>query len=352
MPSLFVRFGGGLCNLVVKVVSMKWLKSFWKYLITPGNVPRVVISPSADSQPPRSSAQWDRTAPSSVARARRWPTRSEEIVSNFTPRAHQVLALSRKEADRFNHNFVGTEHLLLGIIALGQGVAVNVLQKMGLDLENVRCEIEKHVGAGPEQKAIGNIPYTPRVKKVLALAAKESRALNHTYVGTEHILLGLLREGDGVAARVLKKLDVDIEKTRAEILREIDPNFASSAEATSSDTESVSADVTPAAENVATNTWTEIKLPARPITMTNKPLREPLDLAVRYDVYCVDRNDTKVVYRNVLFKSVKTLFQRHEHDSLSDFVELEREDGQTVFVAKPTVVRFCKHGVNVEGEEG
>jgi len=150
---------------------------------------------------------------------------SDEAMSNFTPRAQQVLALARKEADRFNHNFLGTEHLLLGLIKLGQGVAVNVLQKMGLDLETVRMEVEKQVGTGPDQKMIGNIPYTPRVKKVLALASKEAKALNHTYVGTEHILLGLLREGDGVAAKVLKNLDVDIEQTRQEILRELDPNF-------------------------------------------------------------------------------------------------------------------------------
>ena len=147
-------------------------------------------------------------------------------MNNFTPRAQQVLALARKEADRFNHNYVGTEHLLLGLIKLGQGVAVNVLQKMSLDLETVRMEVEKQVGSGPETQSQGNIPYTPRVKKVLALAGKEAKALNHSYVGTEHILLGLLREGDGVAARVLKNLEVDIERTRNEILRELDPNFS------------------------------------------------------------------------------------------------------------------------------
>ncbi len=157
-------------------------------------------------------------------------------MNNFTPRAQQVLALARKEADRFNHNFVGTEHLLLGLIKLGQGVAVNVLQKMGLDLETVRMEVEKQVGTGPDQKMIGNIPYTPRVKKVLALASKEAKALNHTYVGTEHILLGLLREGDGVAARVLKNLEVDIELTRQEILKELDPNFAAHEEQASGET--------------------------------------------------------------------------------------------------------------------
>ncbi len=150
---------------------------------------------------------------------------SHPIMNNFTPRAQQVLALARKEADRFNHNYVGTEHLLLGLIKLGQGVAVNVLQKMGLDLETVRMEVEKQVGSGPETKMVGNVPYTPRVKKVLALAGKEAKALNHSYVGTEHILLGLLREGEGVAARVLKSLELDIERTRNEILKELDPNF-------------------------------------------------------------------------------------------------------------------------------
>ncbi len=147
-------------------------------------------------------------------------------MNNFTPRAQQVLALARKEADRFNHSYVGTEHLLLGLIKLGQGVAVNVLERMGLELEAVRMEVEKEVGSGPPQKVSGNIPYTPRVKKVLALANKEAKALNHSYVGTEHLLLGLLREGEGVAARVLKRLDVDIQRTRNEILAEIDPNFS------------------------------------------------------------------------------------------------------------------------------
>mgnify|MGYP002630731572 CR=1 FL=1 len=151
---------------------------------------------------------------------------SQEPMNNFTPRAQQVLALARKEADRFNHNYVGTEHVLLGLIKLGQGVAVSVLQKMGLDLETVRAAVEKQVGTGQETKTPGSIPYTPRVKKVLALAGKEAKVLNHSYVGTEHILLGLLREGEGVAARVLKSLDIDIERTRNEILRELDPQFS------------------------------------------------------------------------------------------------------------------------------
>ncbi len=151
-------------------------------------------------------------------------------MNNFTPRAQQVLQLARKEADRFNHGYVGTEHLLLGLIALGQGVAVNVLQKMGVNLETVRLEVEKAVGVGPETKTVGNVPFTPRVKKVLALAGSEARALNHAYVGTEHILLGLLREGEGVAARVLKNLNVDLDRARIEVMKELDPNYDPSSE--------------------------------------------------------------------------------------------------------------------------
>ena len=153
-----------------------------------------------------------------------------EPLNNFTPRAQQVLALSRKEAERFNHNYVGTEHLLLGLINLGQGVAVNVLQKMDLDLKTVRVAVEKQVGIGPESKPLGAIPYTPRVKKVLALSGKEAKLLNHSYVGTEHLLLGLLREGEGVAARVLKTLNIDIERCRNEVLSELDPNFSGEVE--------------------------------------------------------------------------------------------------------------------------
>ena len=136
------------------------------------------------------------------------------MMSDFTPRAQQVLALASKEAERFNHHYVGTEHLLLGLIKLGQGVAVNVLQKMGLDLEMVRMEVEKHVGPHPETKMVGNIPYTPRVKKVLALAGKEAKALNHSYVGTEHICwgsCGKVRESLHGYSRVWKLISYDRE---------------------------------------------------------------------------------------------------------------------------------------------
>ena len=178
-----------------------------------------------------------------------------EPMNNFTPRAQQVLALARKEADRFHHNYVGTEHLLLGLINLGQGVAVNVLQKIGLDLDTVRKAVEKQVGAGPEQKTDDSIPYTPRVKKVLVLSGKEAKSLNHSYVGTEHILLGLLREGDGVAARVLTFLKVDIDACRKEILKELDPGY-------NSDEDSNSSSSVPGASNNNSETKKETKTPA------------------------------------------------------------------------------------------
>jgi len=150
--------------------------------------------------------------------------------ANFTPRAQRVIELARKEADNFNHPYVGTEHLLLGLVALGEGVAVNVLDRMGVSLEAVRLEVEQAVGQGPETKTVGNVPFTPRSKKVLQLAMAEAQALNHTYVGTEHILLGLLREGEGVAAQVLRNLDVDLDRARTEVLKELDPNFDAEAE--------------------------------------------------------------------------------------------------------------------------
>jgi len=239
------------------------------------------------------------------------------------------MALARKEADRLNHNFVGTEHLLLGLIALGQGVAVNVLRNMGLDLETVRAEVKKEVGIGPDRKIPGNIPYTPRVKKVLDFAKKEAKALSHTYVGTEHILLGLLREGDGVAARVLRNLGLDIEKTRQEILKELDPNFVSTADAPGSSPSTTS----PGQPKSAS-----------PLRVASPPPQgEPVDTSKRYDVYCTDWSQGVTVYRNVRFKGVKHLFQRSQYDTLSGYVELEQENGQTVFVSRGSIIKFCEH---------
>ena len=144
------------------------------------------------------------------------------MFDRFTNRARQVIILARKEADRFNHNYIGTEHILLGLIKLGEGVAVNVLRRMGLDFETVRIEVEKAVGSGPETKMIGELPLTSRAKKVIEFAVSEAKQLSHSYIGTEHILLGLLREGEGVAARILKNLDVNLDEVRSEILRELE----------------------------------------------------------------------------------------------------------------------------------
>ena len=268
---------------------MNWFRSFWKGLAAP-------------------SARGEQIAP--------------EYPHCFTPRAQQALAFARQEADRFNHNFVGTEHLLLGLIKLGQGVAVNVLRKLGLDLETVRMAVEKAVGTGPDQKMIGNIPYTPRVKKVLALAAKEAKNLNHTYVGTEHILLGLLREGDGVAARVLKGLDVDIEQTRQVILKELDPNFGMEAKRF---------EIGPNADS-----------PKRPF--------DPIDTSKRYDIYCVDWNQQAVVYRNALFKGRRSLLNTRPMGIGSEFLEVEQSNGQTVFLSSHSVRKFCEHGAEIAGE--
>jgi ATP-dependent Clp protease ATP-binding subunit ClpC len=163
----------------------------------------------------------------SMAAARSSGPMPDESLNSFTPRAQQVLALAREEAVRLNHYFAGTEHVLLGLISLGQGVAVNALAKLGVNLANVRETVEKGVGTGPDQRVTRNPTFTPRVKKAMALAVKEAKTMNHAYVGTEHILMGLLREEDGVAARVLKDLGVDIEKTRLEILKELGPHFGS-----------------------------------------------------------------------------------------------------------------------------
>jgi ATP-dependent Clp protease ATP-binding subunit ClpC len=141
----------------------------------------------------------------------------------LTPRARHILALARKEAEGFNHNYIGTEHVLLGLLALGSGVACNVLRAQNVTPERVRAEVRKRMETAPDQKVIGTIPYTPRVKRVLALAAQEAKAMGHTYVGTEHLLLGLLHVEDGLAGRVLADLKIKLNQTRNEILKELDP---------------------------------------------------------------------------------------------------------------------------------
>jgi ATP-dependent Clp protease ATP-binding subunit ClpC len=140
------------------------------------------------------------------------------MFNRFTERARKVIILAKEEARRFNHDYIGTEHILLGLIREGEGVAAAVLQKMGMNLQNIRLEIEKLVQPGPSTQILGDIPFTPRAKKALELAAEEARALGHNYIGTEHILLGLIREGEGVASQVLMNLGLDLNGVRNEVM--------------------------------------------------------------------------------------------------------------------------------------
>jgi ATP-dependent Clp protease ATP-binding subunit ClpC len=140
------------------------------------------------------------------------------MFNRFTERARKVIILAKEEARRFNHDYIGTEHILLGLIREGEGVAAAVLQKMGVSLENIRIEIEKLVQPGPTTQIIGDIPFTPRAKKALELSAEEARSLGHNYIGTEHLLLGLIREGEGIASQVLLNLGMDLNGVRNEVM--------------------------------------------------------------------------------------------------------------------------------------
>ena len=140
------------------------------------------------------------------------------MYERFTDRARKVMQLANQEAQRFNHEYIGTEHVLLGLVKEGSGVAANVLKNLDVDLRKIRLEVEKLVQSGPEMVTMGKLPQTPRAKKVLEYSMEEARSLNHNYVGTEHILLGLLREQEGVAAQVLMNLGMKLEDVREEVL--------------------------------------------------------------------------------------------------------------------------------------
>ncbi|MFP6754072.1 MAG: ATP-dependent Clp protease ATP-binding subunit, partial [Pirellulaceae bacterium] len=140
------------------------------------------------------------------------------MYERFTDRARKVMQLANQEAQRFNHEYIGTEHILLGLVKEGSGVAANVLKNLDVDLRKIRLEVEKLVQSGPEMVTMGKLPQTPRTKKVIEYSMEEARNLNHNYVGTEHVLLGLLREQDGVAAQVLMNLGLKLEEVREEVL--------------------------------------------------------------------------------------------------------------------------------------
>jgi ATP-dependent Clp protease ATP-binding subunit ClpA len=136
----------------------------------------------------------------------------------FTERARRAVALAQEEARRLDHNYIGTEHILLGLVREGEGVAAKALEALGISLDAVRQQVEEIIGQG-QQAAFSQIPFTPRAKKVLELSLRESRMLGHEYIGTEHILLGLIREGDGVAAQVLVNLGAELNRVRQQVIQ-------------------------------------------------------------------------------------------------------------------------------------
>ena len=140
------------------------------------------------------------------------------MFERFTEKAIKVIMLAQEEARRLGHNFVGTEQLLLGLIGESTGVAAKVLKSMGVNLKDARFEVEKIIGRGSGFVAV-EIPFTPRAKRVLELSLEEARQLGHNYIGTEHLILGLIREGEGVAGRVLENLEVDLSKVRTQVIK-------------------------------------------------------------------------------------------------------------------------------------
>ncbi|WP_288453099.1 Clp protease N-terminal domain-containing protein, partial [uncultured Microbacterium sp.] len=140
------------------------------------------------------------------------------MFERFTDRARRVVVLAQEEAKMLNHNYIGTEHILLGLIHEGEGVAAKALESLGISLDAVREQVQDIIGQG-QQQPTGHIPFTPRAKKVLELSLREALQLGHNYIGTEHLLLGLIREGEGVAARVLENLGVDLAKVRTQVIR-------------------------------------------------------------------------------------------------------------------------------------
>ncbi len=141
------------------------------------------------------------------------------MFNKFTERARKVILLAKQEAKRFNHDYIGTEHILLGLLREGEGVAAAVLQSLGMNLNNIRLEVEKLVQIGPATVVSGDLPFTPKAKKVMELAMEEARTLGHNYIGTEHLLLGLIREGEGVASQVFMNMGLDLEKVREEVIK-------------------------------------------------------------------------------------------------------------------------------------
>lgn len=174
------------------------------------------------------------------------------MFERFTEKAIKVIMLAQEEARRLGHNFVGTEQVLLGLIGEGTGVAAKTLKAMGLNLKDARAEVEKIIGRGSGFVAV-EIPFTPRAKRVLELSWDEARQLGHNYIGTEHLLLGLIREGEGVAARVLENLGIDLNKVRSNVIKMLGETKTTAGNAAPTATQSSGRSKSPSLDEFGTN---------------------------------------------------------------------------------------------------
>ena len=262
----------------------------------------------------------------------------QKTAHNLTPRAQQTLVLAREEADRLNHNLLGTEHMLLGLIKLGQGTAVNVLAKLGMDLETLRASVERHLPKGPDRKDTEDPCYTAQAQEVLLLANSECHQLGHTYLGTEHILLGLLAAKNDTTAAIWADFEIDAEQVRLEILRELDPNFSPSRSGEKATTKKEK----PSDTDAESGMWQDPRI--------RWPKPDPVDVSKRYDVYCIEHGQS-VVYRNVLFKSKQGLLPDSERGYPSLYIGLELMDGKMIYLPAHSVFKFCDPGASAEGEK-
>jgi hypothetical protein len=310
---------------------MNWFEAFWKKLTAPPSAAREVNT-SSTTPPPASEPPVDR---------------SELPRDRFTPRVRRTFTLALEQAERRNDPCVETEHVLLGLVLMGQGIAASVLFRIGVNAETVAANFDPTHAAKPASASAEVPRFGALVKEVLALAAEEARALEHTYIGTEHILLGLLRQPHGGAGRIFKELYVDPEALRKQVMLAFEVKNVETkvGEARDKILEQFGSRHT---ETFAKKTSTEPN--PLPVLAPPNTASEPVDLTQRYDVYCVERNEIMIVHRNVRFRSARSLIPQSDADPTSDFVELEQADGQTVFVAKSTITRFCAPGVKMDME--
>jgi ATP-dependent Clp protease ATP-binding subunit ClpA len=248
---------------------------------------------------------------------------SQHSALRLTPRAERLLQLANSHALRLNHNLLGTEHLLLGLASLREGRAISILDQMGIDLAELRARLEKEIEPGPSQGARHEkAQLTPRVEQVLALAAREAKAFHRDYAGTEDILLGIVSEGEGIAARLLHAAGVEAGGVR-QAVRE---RSLAAAEA----------------ERPADSDWPNPSTVAFGFIESEKT----------YDVYCQEKGEDLTVYSGVRFKGVRKLFSTDEAAELSpEYVELENADGKVIYICSSCILKFHEPGMGFEGRK-